>query len=101
MGRGGFWTGVFSVDGVTTQKFHHNENFEDDDVLSWAKDNTGNAPVDGYVSNIRGDITIHISNKYINDVKILRFIRSLFGLYTDNGIDTVEVVPLESNNLRQ
>lgn len=87
-----FFTGSFSLDGFTCQRAHDDNDPWNDDVLSWI-DNNEFLEDGGYVSNIGDIATIHIRNGYL--AKDITFIKTIFGLYSEHGINQVEIVPFE------
>ena len=87
-----FFTGSFSLDGFTCQRAHEDDDPWNDDVLSWI-DNNEFLEDGGYVSNIGDIATIHIRNGYL--AKDITFIKTIFGLYSEHGINQVEIVPFD------
>lgn len=86
------FTGSFSLDGSTCQRAHDDTNPWNNDVLSWIDSNEFMED-GGYVSNIGDIATIHIRNDYL--AKDIAFIKTIFGLYSEHGINQVEIVPFE------
>ena len=89
----GFFTGSFRLEeygcGLTTQRLHNDENWNDD-VISWIDIEE---LCDGYVSNVGSVATIHISPGYTeNDVDL---VEKMFGLYPQYGISAVLIVPFD------
>lgn len=87
-----FFTGSLSLDGMTCQRAHTDSDPWNDDVLSWIDSNEF-LEDGGYVSNIGDIATIHIRNGYL--AKDIVFIKTIFGLYSEHGINQVEIVPFE------
>ena len=85
-----FATGAFTADGLTIQKYHDKEPF-DDDVVSRISETYKASFPDGYVSNIGSTVTIHIK-KELNTADTIEFIKKIFFL---NSPDlTVSIEPL-------
>ena len=87
-----FETGVFGLDGVTAQRIH-NRNEWDDDVISWIDEPEISESNSGYVSNVGSVVTIHIRSGYSRED--LAFVKKMFGLYPENGVSEVKTVPFE------
>jgi len=87
-----FFTGSFSLDGFTCQRAHDDNDPWDDNVISWIDSNEFWED-GGYVSNIGDIATIHIRNGYL--AKDITFIKTIFGLYSEHGINQVEIVPFD------
>ena len=86
-----FFTGTFSLDGVTGQRMHSDNDPWNDDVISWIDIN--DRFEDGYVSNIGDIATIHVRPGCLEEE--IAFIKKMFGLYSKNGINQVLIVPFE------
>lgn len=87
-----FSTGIFTVNGAAAQKFHDTNNNYDDDVVS-EKDVRQlllNNDIDGYVSNIGTEVTIHIKPELKTEANI-EFIKTIFGLYKKHGVTKVTI----------
>ncbi len=85
-----FATGLFKVTGLTMQKYHDTEPY-DDDVLSRVTDKDKNTFTDGYVSNKGRKVTIHLKKELYNHDTI-DYIKRIFYL---TGKDlSVFIVPL-------
>lgn len=80
-----FFTGAFSLDGMTVQRPHFicndvdkDTELSDDDVVSWFQESENTLFKDGYVSNVGTVVTIHISPE--SSDKDISFIKKIFGL---------------------
>ena len=91
-----FATGAFSVDGMTSQRFHFNDMFDDDVISSFIEFEWEYKEFfcDGYVSNVGDVVTIHIKPEYMKD-DIIRFVKMMFGLGEESGIKMVDIVPFD------
>ncbi len=83
-----FATGAFTADGLTIQKYHDKETF-DDDVVSRISDVDKESFSDGYVSNIGNAITIYIK-KELNTADTIEFIKKIFFLNSPDLTVSVE-----------
>ena len=90
-----FFTGVFSINGMTVQKAHSETDNYNDDVVS-RLDKIGEpfcSFSDGYVTNVGTETVIHIKPEH-NTADNINYIKEIFGLTENNGVSKVAVEEL-------
>lgn len=90
-----FFTGAFSLNGMTVQKAHSETDNCNDDVIS-RLDEIGElffSFMDGYVTNIGNEVTIHIKPEH-NTTANINYIKGIFGLAEKYGVSKIAVEEL-------